>query len=180
MMMNENFRFIKKNVDVSKILEQLLDNPKDWQAVSTYANIGGLVYPYGFLPLVMGRVKNPSDNIKDSNLQQRTPLYDKYNEVKKFLKSQGIKSTSRAGFFKLEPGGKVGRHIDDGNYYLTKDRYHLSIQGTYLYEVDGETYQIEPGTFFWFNNKKFHSADNNGTIDRITFVFDLPHSKTNP
>jgi hypothetical protein len=63
---------------------------------------------------------------------------------------------------------------------LTRDRYHVSIQGTYLYEVDGETHQIEPGTFFWFDNKKFHSAINNGTTDRITFVFDLPHTKGNP
>ena len=39
---------------------------------------------------------------------------------------------------------------------------------------------IEPGTFFWFNNKEYHSAYNNGNIDRVTFVFDVPKSKKNP
>jgi quercetin dioxygenase-like cupin family protein len=56
----------------------------------------------------------------------------------------------------------------------------LCLQGSYLYNVGGETQQIVPGMFFWFDNKKSHWAFSNGTEDRITFVFDLPHSPNNP
>jgi mannose-6-phosphate isomerase-like protein (cupin superfamily) len=128
----------------------------------------------------MAMVRNADDNPKNSELQRRTPLYEKYTEVRKYLKKHEIRQTSRAAFFKLKPNHSVGRHVDDGTYYETRDRYHLSLQGTYLYEVDGEEIQIEPGTFFWFDNKKHHSAWNNGTVDRITFVFDVPHSAKNP
>jgi hypothetical protein len=39
---------------------------------------------------------------------------------------------------------------------------------------------IEPGTFFWFDNKKYHMSHNNGDIDRLTFVFDVPKGRKNP
>ena len=175
-----NFRFIERNVDVSKIIKQVNDNPLDWQAVSAYKNIAGDLKPYGFLPLVMAVVRDANDSPKDTELQQNTPLYKKYNEIRKWLRNRNVFNTSRAAFFRLKPGGTVGKHIDEGKYYLTRDRYHLSLQGTYLYGVDGEYHQIEPGTFFWFDNKKHHSALNNGTVDRITFVFDVPHSPKNP
>lgn len=179
-MTGSNFRFIDTNVDVSKILKQVLENPDDWQAVHNYQNIAGDKSPYGFLPLTMAVVDNPTDNPKNSERQANTPLFTKYNEAIKWLRSIGIKQTSRMAFFRLKVGGGVGRHIDEGTYYLTRDRYHLSLQGRYQYEVDGEVHIIEPGTFFWFDNKKFHESKNIDTVERITLVFDVPHSHHHP
>jgi mannose-6-phosphate isomerase-like protein (cupin superfamily) len=178
--MSSNFRFIDRNVDISKILKQLQDNPEDWRAVSTYENTGGDKSPYGFLPLTMAVVEKPEDDPKITERQKNTPLFTKYFEMIRWLRDQEIKVTSRAAFFKLKPGDEVGRHIDIGSYYLTRDRFHLSISGRYLYECDGEEHIIEPGTFFWFDNKKYHSAVNIGTVDRLTFVFDVPHSHHHP
>jgi hypothetical protein len=39
---------------------------------------------------------------------------------------------------------------------------------------------VEPGTFFWFNNKIKHGAINIGDVDRISLVFDVPHNINNP
>ena len=74
----------------------------------------------------------------------------------------------------------MGSHIDSGTYYLTRDRYHLSLQGSYEYWVEDEMHIIEPGTFFWFDNKRYHAAKNVSDVDRLTFVFDVPKSKKNP
>jgi quercetin dioxygenase-like cupin family protein len=175
-----NFRFISYDENYQPILQQVLDNPNDWSVVSTYKNIAGDLKPYGFLPLVMAVVRNVNDSPKDTELQQATTLYSKYTEIHKWLLSKNIKGTSRAAFFRLKVDGSVNRHIDDGKYYLTRDRYHLALQGEYLYEVDGEEHIIKPGTFFWFDNKKMHSARNISNIDRITFVFDVPKSPNNP
>ena len=71
-------------------------------------------------------------------------------------------------------------HIDEGTYYLNKDRYHLSLQSRYQYYVGDETMLVEPGTFFWFNNKIPHGAINVGDVDRISLVFDVPHNQSNP
>lgn len=176
-----NFRFIAKEIEISKILQQVLDNPDDWKAVSTYKNIAGDLEPYGFLPLVMAWVKQEGISPKDTEHQTQTPMYKKYTEIRKWLRNQGIYEISRAAFFKLRVGGSVGKHIDEGKYYLTRDRFHLSLQGTYLYNVDGEEHIIEPGTWFWFNNKKPHFAKNiSPDTERITFVWDVPHYVKHP
>ena len=64
--------------------------------------------------------------------------------------------------------------------YQDKDRYHLSLAGTYEYTVGDEKIIVEPGTFFWFYNKIPHSAINVGEVDRVTLVWDVPHNKKNP
>jgi mannose-6-phosphate isomerase-like protein (cupin superfamily) len=175
-----NFKFWDYNVDVDSILQQVLDNPTDWQAVSSYKNIAGDLKPYGFMPLTMAVVRKEGDNPKNSELQMNTPLYTKYTEIRKWLQSRGITEHSRAAFFKLAIGGEVLSHIDDGTYYLTRDRFHLCLQGRYLYTCGDEQHIIEPGTFFWFNNKKHHAAKQVGDVERLTFVFDVPHSLEHP
>jgi hypothetical protein len=179
--LKSNFRFIEKNIDVSKILNQVLSNSQDWKAVSAYKNISGDLEPYGFLPLVMAWVKEEGVSPKDTEYQMNTPMYKKYTEIRKWLKIQGITEISRAAFFKLRIDGSVGRHVDEGAYYSTRDRFHLSLQGKYLYHVDGEEHVIEPGTWFWFNNKKHHWAKNiSPDTERITFVWDVPHHVKHP
>ena len=175
-----NFRFLGHNEPYQPVLQQVLDNPDDWRIVSTYDNIAGNLNPYGFLPLVMAVVPNKRVHPKNSEEQENTSLFDKYTEIHKWLRSWGIQKTSRAAFFRLQVGGTMGSHIDDGLYYLTRDRYHFALQGEYLYEVDGEEHIITPGTFFWFDNKKTHSAKNISNVDRLTFVFDVPKSPNNP
>jgi len=39
---------------------------------------------------------------------------------------------------------------------------------------------IEPEECAWFNNKIKHGAINIGDVDRISLVFDVPHSTNNP
>lgn len=142
--------------------------------------IGGKKEPIGFLPLTMGVVHSVTDSIKNSELQSNTRAYKMFTSVHAFWKKYNIKNTCRAAFFKLPVGGSVENHIDDGTYYLTKDRYHLSIQGEYDYTTNGETHRIRPGTFFWFDNKNYHDAKVVGDVERITLVFDVLHSDTNP
>jgi len=84
----------------------------------------------------------------------------------------------RCGFLSLPIDGYVGAHIDEGTYYLTRDRYHLSIAGQYQYFVGNETAIVDAGTLFWFNNKMPHGAVNLGEETRITFVFDMPHGQS--
>ncbi len=174
-----NFRFIETSINPDPFLEELHENEKYWKMVSNLENIGGLKNPYGFLPLTMG-VQVNNENIKHSDKQQNTEAYNNFPLMRDWLIRHNASKHSRAAFFKLKPGDSVGMHVDDGNYYLTRDRYHFSLQGEYEYWVDGEIYLIKPGTFFWFDNKKPHSAYNCSDVDRITFVFDLPFSVENP
>ena len=182
----DNIRIIKTDINVGKILNQLKQYPEDWGAEKMIEGTSNVQNEFGFpeikagvLQLVMGAVDNPDQYVGDTEYCVKTPAYTKHTEVVAFLK-RNFKRFSRCGFLSLPVGGKVGQHIDIGSYYQTRDRYHLAIQGRYKYTVGNESYIVNPGTLLWFNNKLPHGTENVGNEVRVTFVFDVPHSKNNP
>lgn len=181
-----NIRIIKTGINVSKILKQLHQYPEDWGAARNLDGAKNCVDEHGFpeveagvLQLVIGGVNSMDEYVGDTEICIPTPMIKHHTEVVAFLK-RNFKKFDRCGFLSLPVGGEVGQHIDVGSYYQTRDRYHLCIQGTYIYTVGGESVTVEPGTLLWFNNKLSHGTKNIGDCVRITFVFDVPHSKNNP
>jgi len=182
----KNIRIIKTGINVSKILNQLKQYPEDWGNNKTIEGVKSNIDKHGFpkieadvLQLVIGGITKPEEYVGDTEICIPTPAYERHTEIIKFLKRH-FKKFKRCGFLSLPVAGHVGAHIDIGSYYQTKDRYHLSIQGKYRYYVGDEYYDVEPGTLLWFNNKLEHGTENIGDEVRITFVFDVPHSKNNP
>lgn len=180
----KNIRVIKTGIDVSKILAQLKQYPEDWggqtkmEGTDSLLNHGFPEVSAGVLQLVMGGVLSAEDYVGDTEICIPTPAARRHTEIMNFMSTR-FKKISRCGFLSLPVGGAVGTHIDIGNYYATRDRYHLSIQGSYEYTVGNETVLVEPGTLLWFDNKLPHGTRNVGDCVRITFVFDIPHSKDN-
>ena len=180
-----NIRIIKTGINVSKILSQLKQYPEDWgnqtkiEGAESMLDYGFPQIDAGVLQLVMGGVRNLDEYVGDTEICIPTPAAERHTEVIRFLK-RNFKKFSRCGFLSLPVGGEVGKHIDIGSYYQTRDRYHLSIQGRYIYTVGDESVTVEPGTLLWFNNKLPHGTKNIGDCVRVTFVFDVPHSKSNP
>jgi hypothetical protein len=181
----DNIRVIKTGINVSKILNQLKQYPEDWEEQKNMKNADSLLnygfdyLPAGVLQLVIGAVTDKSQFVGDTEYCIPTAAFDHHTEIIRFL-HRHFHAFCRCGFLSLEVGGEVGQHIDQGTYYQTKDRYHLSIQGRYEYTVGGESVIVEPGTLIWFNNKLMHGTQNIGDCTRITFVFDVPHNKKNP
>ena len=178
--MAKNIRLIKRGIDVSAIRDEVNRWEEDWGVQKTYNHTGQLHdLPVSVLQLVIGMVEKEGDHPSNSELSVRTPLYDKYVATSDWLKQNAPKH-DRVAFLKIPVGGDVGLHIDEGTYYHTRDRYHLAIQGSYIYKVGDQEVIIEPGTWFWFNNKIMHGTKNIGDVPRITMVFDIPHSQDNP
>ena len=180
-----DIRIIKTGINVSKILQQLEEYPEDWGSQSKMENADSLLN-YGFqelsadvLQLVIGGVENTDQFVGDTDICIPTPAYDKHTHMVRFLK-RNFSGFKRCGFLSLPVAGVVDSHIDQGTYYLDKDRFHLSIQGTYKYHCGDDEVIVEPGTLLWFNNKKQHGTLNVGDCVRITFVFDVPHKKNQP
>lgn len=177
-------KVIKTNIDVTKILKQLKKYPNDWGSQRDLKKVEikdphTHITTVDVLQLVMGGVKNPDQQVGDTDICIKTPAYKNHTEVIKFLKNN-FDTFDRCGFLSLPVDEIVGAHIDEGTYYKTRDRYHLSIQGKYQYFVGGESIIVEPGTLFWFDNKQPHGTVNIGDEVRITFVFDVLHSPNNP
>ncbi len=180
----KNIRVIETGIDVSKILDQLKQYPDDWgvqQRMTGTEIMDPLknIVSAGVLQLVMGAIAKEGDDVRDSEICIATPAFGRHTEVLYWCQSK-FHRIARCAFLSLPIGEIVGKHIDIGTYYLTKDRYHLSIQGRYKYMVGDEEVIVEPGTFLWFNNKELHGTENIGDEVRITFVVDVPHHPNNP
>ena len=175
-----NIRIIKKGIDVSKVIEQLEQYSDDWyiqrKGTDTLLERGYADIEVGNLQLIMGAVKKKEDFVGYSQISRPTAAYQRHTEVIKIIKRE-LRGAEihRCGFLLLPVDGYVGAHIDEGTYYKTRDRYHLSIAGQYQYFVGNESVIVDPGTLLWFNNKLPHGAVNTADEPRVTFVFDVPH-----
>ncbi len=176
---------IKTGIDVSGVVEQLEENSDDWGHQSKIDNAKSLLdrgydeLPVSALQLIMGIVKEEEDFVGDSEISVPTPAYGRHSEVLSIIEREMPgRELHRCGFLSLPIDGIVGAHIDEGTYYHTRDRFHLSILGKYQYFVGNESIIVDPGTLLWFNNKVPHGTVNLGDEPRITFVFDMPHGQS--
>ena len=83
-------------------------------------------------------------------------------------------SLGRAKIVSLPPGNRVYPHIDRGDYYKVRNRYHLVLQseGSWMRAGDEEV-RMKTGELWWFDNKAEHEAMNDGAEPRIHIIFDL-------
>ncbi|NHA13635.1 aspartyl/asparaginyl beta-hydroxylase domain-containing protein [Thioalkalivibrio sp. XN279] len=81
----------------------------------------------------------------------------------------------RARFACLPPGKTVLPHIDRGEYYRLRDRYHLVIRSEHgsVLNAGNESVRMREGELWWFDNKAVHDACNDSASDRIHLIFDL-------
>lgn len=82
----------------------------------------------------------------------------------------------RAKLVNLPPGNRVYPHIDRGEYYKIRDRYHLILQSGdagSLLESGDELARMQPGELWWFDNKQIHQSFNDSSIERLHLIFDL-------
>ncbi len=84
-------------------------------------------------------------------------------------------SLARATIVRLKPSGRVYPHIDEGDYYKYRDRYHIvvkSLDGSEMVS-GGEFVTWKQGEFWWFDNKKCHEAFNQSNEYRVHIIFDI-------
>ena len=173
-----DIRIIRTGINVSKIKAQLEQYADDWgnqkqMEGAQQIDPGFHKIEAGVLQLIVGAISKPGEMAYNTELCIKVPAYDRHTEIVNFMKRH-FHAHSRCGFLSLPVGEIVGTHTDQGTYYLTKDRYHLSIQGRYKYHCGDDEVIVEPGTLFWFNNKKNHMAINTSKKERIAFIFDVP------
>jgi hypothetical protein len=169
-----DIHIVNDNIDVSKIIKELNINASDWLVDTKRQTYLREQIHTETINLVKGYDPDPAvRDVRDSHTYKITELYYHYPETIKILKTYFPVGLSRIAIVKLKAGKEVYPHIDLGKYYKVRHRYHLVVTGSYLYHVGNESKQVHPGTLFWFDNKKMHSAFNNTTEDRISVIFDV-------
>ncbi len=173
------FRRIKDDLDVRPFLDEIASIPEAWNLSTGRQDKIAVQREAQSIPL-RGLVKSKIGNRKrrDVHESRYTTISRRFIVARAFLEAFATEQDaelSRAKIVRLMPGRRVYPHIDRGDYYRFRDRYHLVLQsadGSYLKSGDEEV-RMQEGELWWFDNKAVHEAHNDGSAERIHLIFDL-------
>jgi len=114
----------------------------------------------------------------DHHPSERTELAARFPVIMGFVEDFARElggELGRVNVVRLQPRGQVYRHIDHGDYYRLRDRYHLILQSPSgsVMEAGGETVRMREGELWWFDNKQPHEAFNESGDWRVHVIFDV-------
>jgi hypothetical protein len=79
----------------------------------------------------------------------------------------------RVMFAKIPAGGKISPHTDDGaGFYIHKIHVPLITNEGTIFHIGSESRRLPVGDIVEVNNRRKHSVDNDGDLDRIHLIFE--------
>lgn len=161
-------------VDVSELKKEIEKNENFW----TFDKSRQKIYEQKdteTIPLVNSRMRMGQKFCNNHEIFS-TPLLNYFPSVVNFI-TYFIKTyqgeCGRVAIVRLKPAAGVVKHIDFGEYYRLRQRFHLVVSGSYEYHVEDEYDIFSEGDLFWFNSQKIHWSKNIGTEDRVVLIFDI-------
>jgi len=174
-----NFEKVSASIDIRQMRREVLSQPEMWRISTTRQDkIAAQRETESVFLRSAVPPRDASKRLEDVHESRPTPHAAKYPAIvdwaHAFARSQG-KRIGRMLLAKLKPRGQVYRHVDGGEYYQPRDRYHLvlvSDAGSGMICGD-EDVIMRQGELWWFDNKQPHEASNPSDSDRIHLIFDL-------
>ncbi len=175
----KHFFRLREGLDVAPFLAEIENVPSAWDQLIGRQQKMKVQSEARAIPLrglrkskIAGRAR------RDVQESRYTTMSRNFPRTMQFIRDCAVDWEAEPGRAKLAllpPGGKVHPHIDRGEYYQRRDRYHLVLQaeeGNYL-AAGTERIFMRVGELWWFNNKIPHEAFNGSQHDRIHLIFDL-------
>ncbi|MEM1255310.1 MAG: aspartyl/asparaginyl beta-hydroxylase domain-containing protein [Cyanobacteria bacterium P01_H01_bin.21] len=181
----KHFRLIAPSINIQPFLKEITDNASLWQKdtsrqerIKVQRETNSIYLRSAVKPFPVGVT-----NGNDVHGSRQTSIAKKFPVIMQWLESFTQESEGelgRATIVRLAPKGQVYRHIDKGDYYRIRDRYHLVLQSAAgsLLGAGDEWIRMQPGEFWWFDNKAPHEAYNEADTWRIHLIFDVLPSRT--
>lgn len=173
------FRMIKDGIDVKPFLDEIDSIPDAWNLNTGRQDKIAVQREAQAIPL-RGLVKSKINgrDRRDVHESRYTTSSKKFALARRFLQqfaTEHYADMGRAKIVRLMPGRRVYPHIDRGEYYFVRDRYHLILQssaGSYM-KCGDEEIRMREGELWWFDNNEMHEAYNDGELERIHMIFDM-------
>ncbi len=171
---------IKENVDTTLLLAELAEMQEVWRIdtsrqrkVRCQRNTQNIFLRAPKKPLPVG-----AKNANDVHQSRLTPVAMKFPHTLAFCNNVADMQNGLLGrvtLVALLPRSQVYPHVDSGEYYRIRDRFHLvlkSPEGSPLTAED-ETVTMRERELWVFNNKVRHWAYNPSENPRVHLIFDL-------
>lgn len=175
----KHFKLHRKDVDVQPILSEIQAHSSAWSEQTGRQNRIPVQAQTNGIPLrglrrsrIMGRRRRDVHETRYTSLAERFP---RTVDLLEGLANELDGNLGRAKFARLPPGAQVLPHVDRGEYYEFRDRYHLVVEseGASVLQAGDEEIGMRTGELWWFDNKRVHSARNRSHHFRTHLVFDL-------
>ena len=175
----KNFRLIAVGCEIGALRQEILSQADMW-TVNTTRQQTVLVQRETESIFLRG-ARRPQDSsiltedVHESGLTAQAGHYPVTMRFVEEFSRQRNATLSRVLLARLKPKAQVYRHVDSGEYYRIRDRYHLvicSAAGSEMISGDEEVVMRE-GELWWFDNKQLHEAFNPSAEGRIHLIFDL-------
>lgn len=175
----KNFALIKGSIDLQPFLQEIAGVDGAWDEATGRQDK---------IPVQREALAIPLRGLRKSaiNARKRRDVHEsrwtsgslKYPTARAFLKAFAEEQDcilGRAKIVCLPAGKRVYPHIDRGEYYRVRGRYHFvlrSAAGSWM-KTENEEVRMKEGELWWFDNNKMHEARNDGDQDRIHMIFDM-------
>lgn len=175
----EHFRLIRASVDLEPLRLELGCHSSAWDVQVGRQLTSPAQRHTNAIPLrglrrssIRGRRRRDVHESRWTSLSAQFPATVAFIEA---FAAEQRGAPGRARFARLPPGKTVLPHMDRGEYYRLRDRYHLVIRSENgsLLNAGGESVRMHEGELWWFDNKAVHDACNDSGSDRIHLIFDL-------
>lgn len=177
----KHFRKIKDGIDVEPFLIELRTFEGSWdllRAVRAPVQKETLN-----IPLRKG-IDEVGKRFEDCHRSSKTEWYACFPKLSALLERVALElrgELSRVMIVNLKPKGRVYRHLDSGEYYKIRNRYHLVLysKGGSRMQIEDEEILFQEGELWWYDNKSHHESYNDSDTDRVHVIFDvLPLEKS--
>ncbi len=175
----KHFKLHRKSVDIEPILSEIRAQPTAWAEQTGRQNSIEVQAETNSIPLrglrrsqIMGRRRRDVHETRYTSLARRFPRTIALTEE---LAEELGGELGRAKLARLPSGARVLPHVDRGEYYAFRDRYHLVVDslGGSILQAGDEEVSMRAAELWWFDNKAIHNAQNESPRPRIHLVFDL-------
>lgn len=178
----KNFEHLMADVDIRAMWHEVMAQPERWLASTTRQDQVAVQRETESIFLRSAvRPDDKSRKLEDIHASRLTPHAAGYPAImqwtESFARREG-KRVARVLLAKLKPHGQVYPHVDGGDYYQIRDRYHLvlaSASGSNMI-CGNEEVVMREGDVWWFDNKQLHAASNTSASDRTHLIFDLEYA----
>jgi len=175
----KQFDLVAQGLDVAPLLAALEAKPELWNDITIRQDFPGSAHHDTECIFLRGPATFTVYDYFDNTFAYDYRAMDVLEDVvapllKPVLQGLGATELGYVLIVKLQPGGHVDEHIDEGTYADHYSRFHLALTGEEgaTLTAGGETQHFAPGEVWWFNHKALHSADNKSESPRIHVIFD--------
>ncbi len=175
----KHFRKIEFPIDIIAIRQEIKGNDFLWLENTSRQEKISVQRETNSIFLRAAKKPFPSGvSVNDVHGSHETKNASLYPELMKTLYnfSRSIEAElARVTVVRLLPQSRVYPHVDAGEYYKCRDRYHIVVYSPTGSEMisGGEKVVWNEGEFWWFDNKAIHEAYNNGADYRVHVIFDV-------